>query len=247
MANTTLRCCVIDDEPLACELIASYVRRTPRLELVGSYTSVKDAIELITSGTINLLFLDIQMPQMSGIELARIVPETTRIVFVTAYSNYAVEGFRVNALDYLLKPVSYDEFLETIKRALNYVDSIATPEAPKRASANEPEYLMIKSEHKLIRIRTHDIDYIESLKDYVKIYLVGETRSIMSLMSLKSIEQTLPSFFMRIHRSFIVNMERVNLIEKSRVIFGNKYVPISDSYREQFFATIEHRSSFPKE
>jgi DNA-binding LytR/AlgR family response regulator len=241
MPTNTLQCCVVDDEPLACELIASYIRRTPRLELAGAYTTAKDALEFITTNPIDLVFLDIQMPQMSGIEFARLLPQQTRVVFVTAYSNYAVEGFRVNALDYLMKPVSYDEFLVTIKRALDYVDNTT---AVLQQTKPDSEHIMVKSDHKLIRVCISEIEYVESLKDYVKIYIAGQPQALLSLMSLKSIEQVLPEKdFLRVHRSFIVNMARVEVIERSRIVFDRRFVPISDSYRDAFFQALESRNS----
>ena len=239
-----LRCCVIDDEPLASGLIASYIEKTPFMELIGEFSSPKDAISTILNDNVDVVFLDIQMPQLNGIEFAKIIPVSTRIIFTTAYSNYAVEGFRVNALDYLLKPISYEEFLSAANRALRWHQ--LNTHAPKRqteSSTTDGDYIIIKSEYKLVQININEIVYIEGLKDYVKIYIDGTEKSIMTLLSMKSLEQTLPSdLFMRVHRSFIVNLSKIRVIERNRILFGKVQIPISDSYKEAFADYISNRT-----
>ncbi|MDE6326016.1 MAG: response regulator, partial [Duncaniella sp.] len=163
--TTTLRSCVIDDEPLASGLIASYIEKTPFMTLVGEFSSPRDAIQLILDGGADVVFLDIQMPQLNGIEFARIIPPSTRIVFTTAFDNYAVEGFRVNALDYLLKPVSYEEFLAAANRALQWVEMSRSGSAANSGSSSSNDYIIVKSEYKLVQIPVNDILYIEGLKD----------------------------------------------------------------------------------
>ena len=228
----TLQCCVIDDEPLACRLIASYVERTDGLELAGTFTSAEAALERIRGGDIHLAFLDIQMPQMSGMELARMGPPTTRVVFITAYSDYAVEGFRVNALDYLLKPVSYGDFMEAVARARAFH---SRPSAAPAAVTEPPAgVLTVKSEYKLVRLPHHEILYVEGLKDYVKIYMSGERHPVLTLMSLKAVEQALPESFMRVHRSFIVNLDYARVVERGRIIIGDAAIPVSDTYKARF-------------
>lgn len=240
----SLRCCVIDDEPLASGLIASYIEKTPFMELIGEFSSPKDAISTILNDNVDVVFLDIQMPQLNGIEFAKIIPTTTRIIFTTAYSNYAVEGFRVNALDYLLKPISYEEFLAAANRALRWHDLNARqPKRQAESPMTEGEYIIIKSEYKLVQININEIVYIEGLKDYVKIYIDGTEKSIMTLLSMKSLEQTLPSdLFMRVHRSFIVNLSKIRVIERNRILFGKVQIPISDSYKEAFADYINNRT-----
>lgn len=243
-----LKCCVVDDEPLASGLIAGYIRKTPFLELCGEFPSPHDAIATILKEDIDLIFLDIQMPQLSGIEFARIIPPTTRIIFTTAYSDYAVEGFRVNALDYLLKPISYKEFLAAAQRALKWKELTrkSTPPEESRtqeSSPSESEYIIIKSEYKLIQLPVKDILYIEGLKDYVKIYVEGSDSSIMSLLSMKAIEQTLPpDKFMRVHRSFIVNLSKIRYIERNRIVIGKALIPISDTYKDAFADYVASKS-----
>lgn len=243
---TNLRCCVIDDEPLASGLIASYITKTPFLTLAGEFSSPRDAVQLILDGGADIVFLDIQMPQLNGIEFARIIPPTTRVIFTTAYENYAVEGFRVNALDYLLKPVSYEEFLAAVNRALEWKEVTAASQksgAATSAGSSDSEYIIVKSEYKLVQIPVADILYIEGLKDYVKIYTADSDRSIMTLMSMKTLEQHLPADrFMRVHRSFIVNTARIKVIERNRIVFGKNYIPVSESYKQAFSDFIAARS-----
>lgn len=215
-----LTCIVADDEPLACRLISAYVERSEDLTLVGAYTSAAQALDAIMEIKPDIAFLDIQMPEISGLEIARKIPQDTRVVFTTAYRDYAVEGFRVNALDYLLKPISYAEFMEAVERA------------KKSRKAKDDLFITVKSEYRLIRIKVADIVYIEGLKDYIKIYVSGESRPVLTLMSLKSIEAMLPAdSFMRIHRSFIANIKLIKSFGQGHVCYENATIPVSDSYR----------------
>lgn len=215
-----LRCIVADDEPLACRLITTYVERTEGLKLCGAFTSASQALDAICEQKPDIAFLDIQMPEMTGLDIARRIPETTRVVFTTAYRDYAVEGFRVNALDYLLKPVSYAEFLEAVGRA-----------KPTSHPAEEA-FINVKSEYRLIRIKVSDIIYIEGLKDYIKIHTTTGEKPVLTLMSMKSIEAMLPeNTFMRVHRSFIANLSLIKGFEHGRVVYPNASIPVSDSYR----------------
>lgn len=235
----TLRCCVIDDEPLAQQLIASYIEKTPFLELIGSFSSAQEAVKTLLEERIDLVFLDIQMPQLNGMELAKIIPPTCRIVFTTAFDRYAIEGYKVNALDYLLKPINYEEFVSAANKALHW----AVLNRQANEIADQKDYIIVKSEYKLIQIPIANITYIEGLKDYVKIYLDNEAHCIMTLMSMKTLERNLPaSRFLRVHRSFIVNTSKIKVIERNRIVFGNTYIPISDSYKQAFIDFIESRS-----
>ncbi len=237
-----LRCCVIDDEPLARDLIASYVDKTPFMELVGKFSSAQEAIKVILEEEMDVVFLDIHMPQLNGLEFARIIPPTCRIVFTTAYDRYAVDGYKVNALDYLMKPISYEEFVGAANRALEWADMCRRAEDNSR----DNRYLIVRSEYKQIQIPVKDIVFIEGLKDYVKIYVEGETNSIMSLMSIKALENYLPSSeFMRVHRSYIVNKSKIRVIERNRIVFGKHYIPVSDSYKQAFTEWIGSHSLFP--
>ncbi len=227
-----IRCCVIDDEPLALELIKSYVERTPFLQLVNAFPSASSAIKTIIEEDIDLVFLDIQMSELNGTEFAKVVPPRCKVIFVTAFDKYAVEAFRVGALDYLLKPVNYSEFIESANRAMRW---FVLEERASSAQSDGLDSIIVKSEYKLVQIPIDDILYIEGLKDYVKIYLESTGTSVMSLMSLKTFETGLPSSrFMRIHRSYIVQMSKIKLIERNRIVFGKEYIPISDTYKNAF-------------
>lgn len=223
-----LRTCVIDDEPLAAQLIAKYVERTPVLELTGVFVSAQEAIKSVLSGNVDLIFLDIDMPQINGLEFARILPPDCRVVFTTAYEKFAVSGFKVNAVDYLLKPVAYEEFLGAAMKAVNtYV--------PAADNASADRSIIVKSEYRLVQIPLRSILYLEGLKDYVKICLEGDQKSVMTLLNLRTLEHELPAgMFMRVHRSFIVNTSKIQVIERNRILIGNNQIPISDSYKKEF-------------
>ena len=232
----TLRCCVIDDEPLAARLIGSYVERTPFLSLEGVYNSATDAARPIMSGEIDLVFLDIEMPQIGGMEFAKIIPDTCKIVFTTAYDRYAVQGFRVNALDYLLKPVSYEEFLEAANRAVKEAAAKAEAPAPGVTPRQQHrEFIVVKSEYRMLQIRVSDIQFVEGLKDYVKIYIDSQSRPVLTLMSMKAVEDMLDNGdFLRVHRSFLVNTRHISVIERNHLVIADHPIPISDSYRKAF-------------
>ena len=241
-----IKCAIVDDEPLAVELLASYVKKIPFLELCGKYSNATDALHGIGEEPVDLLFLDIQMPELNGLELSKMVPENTRIVFTTAFNQYAVDGFRVNALDYLLKPISYADFLEASNKALQWFQLVQQNEQQAQAAAPAPEgeqrSIFVKSEYKLLQIDLDDIRYIEGLKDYVKIYTEQSQHPILSLMNMKAIEQMLPaSRFIRVHRSFIVQKSKIREIERNRIVFGDVYIPIGDSYKQAFQDFINNK------
>lgn len=236
MPDIMLRCLVVDDEPLASRLIASYVERTPFLSLVAEAHSAAEAMAVLAAEEVDIIFLDIRMPGLSGMEFARQLGNGQKIVFTTAYSDHAVEGFAVNALDYLLKPVSYDEFMRAAGRALAAASTVRD-ERPEPVRAQD--FITVKSEYRLVRIPVGDIDYIEGLKDYVKIVLADDSRPVLTLMSMKSLEEMLPeASFMRIHRSFIVNMDKVRVVERNCVVMGRQLIPVSESARKRFFAAL---------
>ena len=239
----TIKCAIVDDEPLAVELLASYVSKIPFLELCGKYTNATDALHGIGKQPVDLLFLDIQMPELNGLELSRMVPENTRIVFTTAFNQYAVDGFRANALDYLLKPISYADFMEACNKALQWFQLVQQNEQqPAAKTDEEPTSIFVKSEYKLLQINLDEIRYIEGLKDYVKIYTEQSPHPILSLMNMKAIEQMLPtSRFIRVHRSFIVQKSKIREIERNRIVFGDVYIPIGDSYKQAFLDFINAR------
>lgn len=233
----TLNCAIIDDEPLAADLLASYASKTPFLNLTGTYNSAISAIRELRNNPVDIIFLDIQMPEISGVEFAKILPKETRIIFTTAFNQYALEGYKVNAIDYLLKPISYDDFLKSANRALEWFNTVNKQETYKR-----DRFIMIKSDYKLQRIPFDDILYIEGLKDYVRIYLESGNK-IMSLMNMKKLEDYLPKpEFMRTHRSYIVHMTKITVIDRFRFVFGNVYIPISDSYKDNVQAYFDRHT-----
>ena len=234
-----LKCCVIDDEPLAQELIKGYIERTPFLEYVASFSSASMAIKTIIETEIDLVFLDIQMSELNGIEFARVIPSRCKIIFITAYDKYAVDAFRANATDYLLKPVNYLDFMTSVNKALQLIqlEQKAHKEVPQ-----EEDFVIVKSEYKLIQIAISKILFIESVKDYVRIYLDNDT-AVMSLMSIKNIVHRLPkSRFLLVHRSFIVQTSKIKLIERNRIVFGKQYIPVSDTYKSAFIDYINRHS-----
>ncbi|WP_455635805.1 LytR/AlgR family response regulator transcription factor [Parabacteroides sp.] len=250
-----LTCAIIDDEPLAVSLLESYVLKTPFLDLRGTYNSALDALTDLRDRPVDLLFLDIQMPELSGLEFSRILNADTRVIFTTAFDQYAVDSYRVNALDYLLKPIRYPDFLASANKAARWYELLRKPEAsdakegsaPTVAEKGELESIFVKSEYKLLQIELRKIVYIEGLKDYVKIFVEDEPRPVLSLMSMKSLEDMLPSDrFVRVHRSFIVQPEKIKVIERNRIVFGKEYIPISDNYKQRFLEMLERRSILPK-
>lgn len=233
----TLNCAIIDDEPLAVDLLSSYVNKTPFLNLTGGYNSAIAAIKDLKSNPVDLIFLDIQMPELSGIEFAKILPKSTKIVFTTAFSKYAAEGYDVDALYYLLKPISYEDFLKAANKALKWFEEREQPE-----SGSQDRFVFVKSDYKLQRIAFDDILYIEGVKDYVRITMTNGNK-VMSLMNLKKLEDRLPSpEFMRIHRSYIVHMNKIEVVDRLRVVFGTTYIPISDSYKDSVMAYIDRHT-----
>ncbi len=285
-----ISCIIVDDEPLAVRLMESYVTKTPFLSLKGSFTSGTAAYSFLQDTPVDLLFCDIQMPNLSGMELSRMLPERTRIIFTTAFSEYAVEGFRVRALDYLLKPISYNDFLSAALKAKEYIDlvdgqvattvaepvsSVAEPveatlpfktSAPgastssatssatgetgptpvANASANAPKSIFVKTEYRLQQIDLDKITYIEGLKDYVKIHLSDDSAPILSLMRLKTLEDTLPAKdFVRVHKSFIVRLDKIEAIERNHILISADRIPIGDTYQSPLYTALSGSALLP--
>lgn len=227
-----LNCAIIDDEPLAMELIKSYVEKTPFLKLEGMYSSAVQALsEMAKKTPVHLLFLDIQMPGINGLEFSKLVSDQTKIVFTTAFSQYALDSYKVNALDYLLKPISYNDFLQAVNKAIQW---FKLQNNISESYSDKAEFIYVKSEYKLLQIPLEKILYIEGLKDYIKIHLEGEAKPVLSLLSMKSMEEKLsPDRFIRIHRSYIVQKSKIRMIDRGRIVFNKEYIPISDSYKQE--------------
>lgn len=237
-----MTCSIIDDEPLAVKLLETYVARTPSLKHIASYASAVEAVEGLSENPVDLLFLDIQMPELSGMELARTLPRTTRVVFTTAFGEYAIEGYEVSALAYLLKPITYANFLRAVQRAQQSMEEARRTPGETLSAPASPDCIFIKSDYKILRIKVDDILYVEGLKDYIKIYTTLQPRPILSLTSMKSVEQGLPSGrFLRTHRSYVVNMQQVSSVERNSLTIGDKQIPISDSYKGAVLAYVNRR------
>lgn len=230
-----IRCVVLDDEPLAARLIAGYVRRTPFLELAAECTDAAEALRAVRDSGAQLIFMDIEMPQLSGMEIARLLPQECRVVFITAYDRYAVEGFRVRALDYLLKPVDYAEFLESASRARDVIE----PEAPAQ-TADDAGILDVRSGRETLRLPLADIVAVESQKNRVLFHL-ADGSSVSVLMSIKAAEQALPSWFARVHRSFIVNSRHISAVRRGSVRAARLSIPVGDTYRAALDALLAAR------
>ena len=238
----TISCIVIDDEPLAVQLMESYVRKTPFLELRGSFTNGKEAFAFLLDNPVELMFCDIQMPDLSGTDLSKMIPEETKVIFTTAFSQYAIEGFKVHALDYLLKPISYDDFLASAKHAFKTLTTDIYPDREQSVRS-----IFVKTEYRLQQIDLDNITFIEGYKDYVKIHLADGSAPVLSLMRMKNLEEELPSDrFIRVQKSYIVQLSKIEAIERSFIILGKDRIPIGEAYQENLFKTLGGGSILPK-
>lgn len=238
-----LNCAIVDDEPLALELLQSYVEKTSFLRLAGRYSSAVQAMtEIPLHEEVHVLFLDIQMPELNGLEFSRMVSPETRIIFTTAFGQYALDSYKVNALDYLLKPISYADFLQSINKAVQWYELKQKADNAAEAAPTD-DCIYVKSDYKLVRIALDRILYIEGLKDYIKIHVENEPKAILSLISMKVMEEKLPSSkFIRVHRSFIVQKNKIKVIDRGRIVFGKEYIPISDSYKQELQTYLNSHS-----
>lgn len=240
-----LKCIAVDDEPLALQILVSYIEQTPSLALVGQFSNAIEALKAIHEQDIDLIFLDIRMPDINGIELAKIVEQyrvkgNLRIIFTTAFDQYALDGYKVDALDYLLKPFSFVDFSKSVAKALGYFELIRNPEQEiQKLSPPIPEtevaYIYLKFEYQLVRIAVDDIIYVESMKDYVKVFRLSEVKPLLSLTSMKSLEEKLPeNKFMRIHRSYIVSLDKIKSATKNSVQIDKITIAVTDQYKDNF-------------
>lgn len=228
-----IKCLAIDDEPLALQQISAYIDRTPFLEKVALCNSAFEALKYTDKQTVDLMFVDINMPDLNGLDFVKTLKNKPFVIFTTAYSEHAIDGFRVDAVDYILKPIAYNDFLAGVNKVKDRM-VLQKPDDEKNAVSTNKESLFVKSEYKLIRIDFHEIKYIESANEYIKIYL-DNGQVVTTLVRLKSIEAELPcAKFMRVHRSFIVNLNKVKIVERNRIVFDKVYVPIGDQYKDDF-------------
>jgi DNA-binding LytR/AlgR family response regulator len=244
-----LTCVIVDDEPLAVKLLESYVGKTDGLELVASFTDSVEAISMIKSHPVDLLFLDIQMPDMNGMELAHMIPAETRVVFTTAFKEYAFESYEVSALDFLLKPIRYNKFLAAVDKARQwFAISSLSPEQRLlsiESNTSTPETIFLRVDGEYRQITLSQILYVSGMKDYVMFYLEGERRPLITHLTMKSVEEMLPSSqFMRVHRSFIVALGKIRSVDRNDCIYiGGEVIRVTDAYREPFQQYLQ--SKFP--
>ncbi len=230
-----IKCIAIDDEPLALSIIENFCSKIPSVELVASLSNGIEAIEMLNTQDIDLIFIDINMPHLSGIEVVRMLKKPPLIIFTTAYQNYALTGFELSALDYILKPFSFDRFFTAVNKAqkqLSLINDTANKEPTKQA-----DYIMVKSDYSMVKVAFADVVYIEGLKDYVKIHCTD--KAIVTKSTMKNIEERLPSNFMRIHKSFVLNLDHIEKIEGNHLVIGRNRIPIGNQYKESFFNIID--------
>lgn len=237
-----VRCIAIDDEPMALRQIKSYIERTPQLELVATCHSAIEAQDIIAKEQIDMLFVDINMPDLNGIDFVRQLTSTHYIVFTTAYPEFAIEGFKLNAIDYLLKPFSYDDFMKATQKVISLVELVNRCHAAENAIAQseadsaDKEVISVKADYKTQIVKLVDIVYLESAGEYVRLHIEGNS-TITTLFRLKNMEATLPTdSFLRVHRSYIVNLKRISSYTKGRIFLDNgEYIPLGENYKERFF------------
>ncbi|MFO7258455.1 MAG: LytTR family DNA-binding domain-containing protein [Bacteroidota bacterium] len=222
-----IKCLAVDDEPLAIDLLTSYICKIPELQLVGTHSNPFHALDTLRNTDVDLLFLDINMPEMHGIELYKRIPHPPKVIFITAYDQYAAQGFEVDAIDYLIKPVSFSRFATAINKAIDRI----------RIQNRKNDFIFVRSEHSIIKVSLDEVYYIEGYKDYVKIHTTSGN-PILTITSIKAIETLLPDNFLRIHKSFIIAIDKIIAIRKGKVLIKDKYIPIGDSYREIFARNV---------
>jgi len=232
-----LNCAIIDEDPTALELLKRYVDETPTLNLIGAYPSAIEAVDGIRHNHLDVLFLAIHMQQISGLEFAKVVPKNVKIIFTTAFKEYAIEAYKVNAFDYLLKPIGYEDFMNSCKKVFDrYMQD------DKYNPIKRDKFLIVKSDYKFVRIPFESILFIECQKDYINFHLEGKP-CVMTLGNLKHLEERLPNDkFKRVHRSYIANMTKFDMIERGKLIYGSFGVPISESFNDEIKAYIEDHS-----
>ena len=231
-----IRCLAIDDEPLALRQLAAYIEKIPFLQLVEACPSAIDARKILEEEMVDAIFVDINMPDLNGMDFVKSLSAPPLVVFTTAYSEYAIDGFKVDAVDYLLKPFSLDDMKRAankVKARYDLLNAASAPAEPKEADDNT---LFLKTEHRMVRVDIDKIRFIEGMSEYLRIHIEGVQRPLIVLLSMKKMEERLPSaFFMRVHRSYIINLRKIQEVNKNRVIMdADTYIPIGDLYRETF-------------
>lgn len=231
-----IRCLAIDDEPLALQQIAAYINKVPFLELAAQCHSALEARQFLSDDRVDAIFCDINMPDLNGMDFVKSLTAPPLVVFTTAYSEYAIEGFKVNAVDYLLKPFGMQEFMRAANRLQERLS------VPASAPAETDDTLFLKTDYRIVKVNIPDIRYVEAMSEYLKVWIEGEAKPIITLLSMKKMEERLPDNFMRIHRSYIINLDKIQEVNKNRVIMdADTYLPIGDLYKEAFQAYLDKK------
>ena len=231
-----IRCLAIDDEPLALQQIAAYINKVPFLELAAQCQSALEARQFLSDDRVDAIFCDINMPDLNGMDFVKSLTAPPLVVFTTAYSEYAIEGFKVNAVDYLLKPFGMQEFMRAANRLQERLSS------PASAPAETDDTLFLKTDYRIVKVNIPDIRYVEAMSEYLKVWIEGEAKPIITLLSMKKMEERLPDNFMRIHRSYIINLDKIQEVNKNRVIMdADTYLPIGDLYKDAFQAYLDKK------
>lgn len=231
-----IKCLIVDDEPLAIQLLTSYVSKMDQLELLGSFSNPLDALSFTQTHPIDLIFLDIQMPELNGVQFAKVLGKKSKVIFTTAYPDYAVEGFELNAIDYLVKPITFQRFVESINRVIETNNTNVILSNPVNTEQKK-DFLMVKTEHRLQKINFSDILYFKGMGDYVSI--VTTTERIMTLENMKSFVEKLPDDnFIRVHKSYIISIDKIMFIERNRIGIKDELIPISATYQEAFWKVM---------
>ena len=233
-----IKCLAIDDEPLALQQIAAYIGKVPFLELAAQCQSALEAHQFLQNDTVDVIFCDINMPDLNGMDFIKSLAAPPLVVFTTAYAEYAVEGFKVNAVDYLLKPFGLQDFMRAANRVRERLEG-TTASAPASstpvASDSDTDTIFLKTDYRIVKVAISDIRYVEAMSEYLKVWIEGDTKPIITLLSMKKMEERLPQNFMRIHRSYIINLNKILEVNKNRVIMDcDTYLPIGDMYKETF-------------
>lgn len=231
-----VRCLVVDDEPLALDIVADYIRKIPELSLIATTTSALEALSMVQSGEADLVFLDVQMPELTGIQFLKIINGKCDVILTTAYPQYALDGYELNVTDYLLKPIAFDRFYKSVQKVLHNRAALPASQIHP-ADAKNNDFIFVKTEHKIQRVDLDNILYIEGLKDYISIFT--EAERVITLQNMKKMEETLPdNRFVRVHKSYIVALDKIASIERGRIFIGDKVIPIGDTYRDDFFKRL---------
>lgn len=239
-----IRCLVVDDEPLALHILEDYISKMPFLQLVKVTTNPIEALQLVQGGDIDLVFLDVQMPELTGIQFLRIANGKSKVILTTAYPQYALEGYELDVIDYLLKPIAFDRFFKSVQKAQTIIQPSAKPEIKAETAPQNDflsDFIFVKTEHKIQKVYLNDILFIEGLKDYISIFTPAER--IITLQNMKKMEDALPEkHFIRVHKSYIVSINKIDSIERSRIFIGDKIIPVGDTYREDFFKIVDGKN-----